>query len=444
MLTDDGGVEAAGLQPNGNLRLVKVGSPAHNVAITQFQVRRQLRDIVGFQILVEVANFSPDKIACRLEIRLDEELVDVVPLQLDPQQRRTSVLDHSTEEGGQLWAKLDVSDALDVDNQAVALLPRREPQPVVLVTEGSLFLEGVLRSIPRVKLIVTDTLPSRVDDHSILILDRQTPSTIPPGRVMVINPLGSCDLWNLGAQIDVPLVATQDSNSPLMTHVRLENVSMTEAMLLNLSAPHQTLAAALQDEPLYVSIERPTGRVLVLTANLEQGDLPLRTAFPIMMTNAIVQFQGSRGEFREALPTGSFVDVDLSGHQAPDRSTPPGPEPSSTRQAPDGLVLRGPRGNERALREDVTRLVVGPLDGCGVWQVAPKPSKLDQPSAVYTELACNLVNAEESDLQRDTVSPPTTTELAAAGGRPIWFYLAAAALVLTAVEWLLYQRRWIS
>ena len=60
------------------------------------------------------------------------------------------------------------------------------------------------------------------------------------------------------------------------------------------------------------------------------------------------------------------------------------------------------------------------------------------------QLAINLVNAEESDLQRDTILPQTAVEWAAVGKRPIWFYLAGAALVFTVVEWWLYQRRWIS
>ena len=30
------------------------------------------------------------------------------------------------------------------------------------------------------------------------------------------------------------------------------------------------------------------------------------------------------------------------------------------------------------------------------------------------------------------------------GGRPVWWYLVAAAFALAALEWYLYQRRWIS
>ena len=45
-------------------------------------------------------------------------------------------------------------------------------------------------------------------------------------------------------------------------------------------------------------------------------------------------------------------------------------------------------------------------------------------------------------LQHAASQPPVSAGLAAVGARPIWFYLLAAALVFTALEWLLYQRRW--
>jgi len=63
------------------------------------------------------------------------------------------------------------------------------------------------------------------------------------------------------------------------------------------------------------------------------------------------------------------------------------------------------------------------------------------------ELACNLANRTESDLRVSEVLLKTQPPAALAAGwftRPIWFYLVAAAWLLAAVEWFLYQRRWIS
>jgi hypothetical protein len=165
--------------------------------------------------------------------------------------------------------------------------------------------------------------------------------------------------------------------------------------------------------------------VLILTVNLEKGDLPLRTAFPILVTNTLGWFAGGRGELREALAAGSITEVVL-------------PETAEAQ-----YLLRGPDGQTRKLPPGVARTTVGPLDQCGVWSIVA-----DTPGATpIQEIACNLANREESDLRPPESLPSLGEEPARAmgfAGRPIWFYLIAAAWLLAGLEWYLYQRRWIS
>ena len=60
------------------------GQRTPNVGITRFQVRRSTIDPIGYEILAEVANRSDEPVKCRLEIDLGEDVVDVVPLSLEP------------------------------------------------------------------------------------------------------------------------------------------------------------------------------------------------------------------------------------------------------------------------------------------------------------------------------------------------------------------------
>ena len=120
----------------------------------------------------------------------------------------------------------------------------------------------------------------------------------------------------------------QDKDSPLMAHVRLDNVLMPEARQLKFTAPKvQVLASSLTSDPLYAAIDRPEGKVLVLTVNLEKGDLPLQTAFPIMVANALGWFAGTKGELRESLATGAVADLELPavGRAGQGGPGPPGP-----------------------------------------------------------------------------------------------------------------------
>ena len=115
-----------------------------------------------------------------------------------------------------------------------------------------------------------------------------------------------------------------------------------------------------------------------------------------------------------------------------------------------GLALRAPDGRTQAAAgAGATRSTIGPLDQCGVWSDRPavgrgrrrrRPSRRSR----SLELACNLA---EPPRERPPAAPRARAERrrwpAGFGGRPIWYYLIAAAWLLAGLEWFLYQRRWI-
>jgi len=420
----------------GDVRMYPVGTRTGNVGITRFQVRRSLLDPTGYQILMEVMNAGDEAIECRLELDLDGDVVDVIPLKIEPGAQWSQTVDKTSTAGGRLTAHINHADALAADNRAWALLPKRDPLKVTLVTAPNLFLEKVLEANPLVQLQVLREMPAQVPAGGVLILHRQAPATLPAGKVFVIDPAGECDLWELGEPLENPIVTKQDRDSLLMTHVRLDNVLMPQARKLTFKSNAHVLAGTVTNDPVYASLERPQGKVLVLTVNLDQGDLPLRTAFPILMTNALGWFSGAAGELRESLATGAVTEVTL-------------PSTATTQGAAGALELWPPDGGQpRPLPSGVAQAVVGPFDRCGVWSIAPPATGGAKPPAAgapAVEIACNLANRAESDLRPAEIT--TAQQTAAVAGfmsRPIWYYLVALAWLLAGLEWYLYQRRWIS
>jgi len=439
LLVSDGCFEGAEqLVKASDVQLFPVGERTSNLGITRFQVRRSLLDPTGYQILIEVVNASDDEVECRLELDLDDDVVDVVPLKLEPGGQWSQTIDKTSTEGGRLTARLDYADALAADNKAWALLPRREPLKVLLVSEPNLFLEKVLEANPLVQLQVMREAPGQIPAGTVLILHRKVPEKLPAGMVFVIDPGGACDLWEVGEPLDSPIVMKQDRDSLLMTHVRLDNVVMPQARKLSFQAHAHVLAGAVSNDPVYASIERPEGKVLVFTVNLDLGDLPLRTAFPILVTNALGWFAGAAGELREAVVTGAVTEVPLPAVTAGTTPRPP-------------LQLWAPAGGApRALPTGLAQVAVGPFDRSGIWSIAPAASGTTpaipvEPAVV--EIACNLANRAESDLRAapeilsESQSEPLATGFMT---RPIWYYLIGLAWFLAGLEWYLYQRRWIS
>ncbi|HEX3449323.1 MAG TPA: hypothetical protein VHS97_13770, partial [Isosphaeraceae bacterium] len=337
---------------------------------------------------------------------------------------------------------------------AWAILPRRARQKVTLVTPGSLFLEKVFEAIPLIDLDVVKVPPDGMApaagaaatgaSASITIYDRKVADILPAGHVLVIEPEKSGPLWDLGETIHNPVVAKQDKDSPLMAHIRLDNVLMPEARKLALKLPGKVLAESASGDALYAVLDRPEpaqqGKVVLLTVNLDKSDLPLQTAFPIMVTNLLNWFGGTKGELREALAAGSVAEVELPADKS----------------AESHFVLKSPGGTETpvVVPAGAAKVTVGPLDRTGVWRVLKRSAKglvsakkgkdAIDPRDVVAELACNLADRRESDL-RPAVEPADRRPGLAAGlaVRPIWYYLLASALMLTCWEWFLYQRRWI-
>lgn len=415
-----------------------------NIGITQFQVRRSLMDPLGYEVLVVVKNASALAVKGRLELELDGIPVDVLPLDLQPEGVFTRTLEKTSLEGGTLAAKLaeiraaaDADEtelnALATDDQAWAVLPPREIQNVLIVSPGNLFLQKVFEANPLVRVTVQKQFPEVWPNDGIIVLHRNTPESLPGGNLFVVDPLNSCEAWEVGESLANPIITLQDKDSPLMTHVRLDNVLLPEAKQLKFAAPPRVLAGSLSGDSVYSEVKRSGGKCLVLSVDINEGDLAFRTAFPIMVTNSLGWFAGQSGELRESLASGAMTEIGVD---------------DANIQPSDEIVLRSPSGDLRPLTvRDAggsPHVSIPPLNECGVWRIAKGTSNDGSDPIVH--LAVNLANDSETDLRTPTDLMKEEPSTLAAGWftRPIWFYLAATACLVTVVEWWLYQRRMIA
>jgi hypothetical protein len=319
----------------------------------------------------------------------------------------------------------------------------------VLAGQTNLFLRKSLEVNALVSLELAAKMPEQFEAGTLYVFHRQVPAKLPAGNILVIDPEVPTDLWQVGERLENPIVTKQDADSPLLAHVRLDNVLLPEARKLVPPEGHRPLVTALSGDPLYFSVERPGQKVLVLTVNLDQGDLTFRTAFPIMITNALGWFAGQAGELRESLAAGAVTEIEL-------------PPIAGANASP--LVLKSPSGRTRPLPAGLAKTSIGPLDECGVWSVEQASGVREHPDGAgpgvlqthreadtsrspFVEVACNLASRSESDLRVPEKLLAATSTAAVASSwlsRPVWFYLVALAWALAATEWFLYQRRWIS
>lgn len=435
---------ATDLETRGDVDWIAVGDATDNLGITQLSLRRSLVDPIGYAALIEVENFGQAAVSARLTIQLADELVDVIPLTIEPGQPWRKTITGASAEGGLLRVSLDHPDALAIDNEALAVLPRRPRIPVVLVSaEPSLYLESVLGAIPLVDLTLSTTVPPQAPIGGFMLLHRIVPETLPGGSVFVIDPRGDSDAWTCGQPLEAAIIASQASGSPLLPHVRLTNVALPGARELQMQEGAEPLLVEAGGATLMASRVRGDDRLIVLAADLESSDLPLRIAFPVLMTNAVNWFLGQTGELQRALRTGQLAEISI------------GSSASQQWQWTDAA------GQVATASVTAERAVIGPVDRVGLIELRPVPppdalpaktsgteqlraplnSELPETSGAAVTVAVNLCDRQESDLKPrlEPLSQPLT--FAGSGRRSLWFYLACSALGLITAEWFLYQRR---
>jgi hypothetical protein len=419
------------------------GSNASNVGITQFQTRRSMVDAVGYELLVEVRNASDQPIQCRLEIELDERPVDIFPLKLQPNETWSRTLEKTSLEGGALKASLSKfendqgedrskNNRLDVDDIAWAILPDRVIQPVLIVSPGNLFLQKVFEANPLVRVTVQKEIPTAWPENTVVVLHKLIPDPLPSNPLFIIDPETNSSLFRVDGLIDSPLVTEQDKDSPLMTHVRLDNVIFPNTKKLTfLTQTAKPIASCVGGESLFATLSHGDKKAVVLGVNLEQSDLAFRTVFPILASNAIAWFSSQSGELSLAISGGDTARLN--------RSLSASAPPENLWLISPGLQVKRQSGS-----------TAGPLKETGVWELFewdanenPTAETLRATGKLVDRYAVNLASSSETDLRNANESDraPMQTSIASWFSYPPWYYLAILIGSLLVLEWGMYQRR---
>jgi hypothetical protein len=430
---------------NPNIHIVRVGQPIDNLAITRFQPRRLPERATDYEIFVEVVNFGTETVSTQLEIDCDGDIIDVLPLSLEPHKPVVRIVRNTSSSGGLFRATLVGGtqeatsaeiDLFPTDNVAIAFLSEQFVQRVLLYGEDNFFLWHVLQAQPHTEIVRIEEIPPSIPLDSVLILHQTIPPVLPPGNILVIDPLNDCDLFQIGERLERPIAATIHTQNSLVRFVQPGLLFSGARTIIpqknNLPAQNtlpsdnfpshntlQTLAETADQFPLYLQFISEHQRTLVLSVNLSQGDFSLRTAFPILISQALSYFRNSE-ELQKAYSTAESMRLTL-------------PTEKTT------IILRSPSGHEETFPCQNGFVSLGRLGECGIWTILDPESRQE-----LTRIACNLFNAAESNLRSLSEMPlPTETTITTLFIRPIWFYLALFALLLTTTEWFLYQRRWI-
>ncbi|MCL2004929.1 MAG: BatA and WFA domain-containing protein [Planctomycetaceae bacterium] len=404
--------------PDSMLYIYTGGPPFDNLAITRFQPRRLPEHVADYEIFVEVVNFGTQTIHTRLEIERNDELIHVITLALEPNLPTTRIIRNTSSAGGLFRARLTDGDPFPTDNTAIAFLSEQYVQRILLYGQENFFLWHALQSLPMTEVAVIDSIPEYIPPDSVLLLHRSVPEILPSGNVLLIDPQDDCDFFQVAGRLDWPIAANVDTESPLVRFLSPGLMFANARVMISRQGDPRILIETAEGFPLYLQFTAENRQVLVLSADLNQGDFALRTAFPLLISQALASFRNSE-ELLKAYSTAEAATMSLP-------------------TVGQSIILRSPSGREEVFPSRDGLVSLGRLGEVGIWTILELESGRE-----LARIACNLFSASESNFLLD--GEPMQVEIAV--GRwfawPIWFYLACLALLLTVVEWFLYQRRWI-
>ncbi len=318
-----------------------------------------------------------------------------------------------------------VENALPTDDTAYAVGGGTQRVEVLLVSEGNVFLDRVLSSLPGVGHINAtpgQALPSRPFD--LYIFDNTMPGTLPVGDVLFVNPPQGGGLFTLGTASEETGNPTVVESGDLSAFLNLDTVNIRT--FNPVSAEWLRPLVTLDGGTAIAVGERDSRQIAVIAFPLGESDLPLQIAFPILINNLATWFQPESALFTEnALRTGDSLTI-----------TPP------TRA--DRVRVVQPNGEPREFDAGGGALIYADTNQPGIYtvEVFNGSERLQQ-----AEFAVNLFYPIESDItprqaitlgQETVASESSEDEL---GQREFWRWLALAALLILLIEWFVYHRR---
>lgn len=394
-------------------RLESVFEPVENLGITAFELRPLPADPRRVQAFVEVTNAGGTPKEATLTVNGLGGRNVARQITVAAGAAHAELLDVSDFESGPVRASVAAAgDGLAADNNAYAWLPLRRVVRVNLVTEGNPWLENALRAQPRVQLNVMP--PSRYADRrdaDAWVFDRYAPRTPPTAPALLFSPGRAAWLPAPSGELANPVVSAWDTAHPVFENVSLNDLYIERAQTIpaRADAADTLLISAGRNAPIAWASAQGTRRIWLGFA-LEQSNFALHAAFPVFLNNAL-----------------NWMTA----------------EPTLLKAGPGIVEL--PLADARVLAVDGSRIEARAIPGGSLVEL-PEPGFYTAVApGERLRIAVNVLDRRTTEVNRSGLAPRQGGESADTRiTRPVdpWLLLLVGALLLLALEWWSWNRRW--
>ncbi len=404
------------------VNLVRVGSQQPNVGITALDIRPSMESSKDYQLFAILSNFGDQDVVRHLTLTCNEELIDVREVRIPAHGEEAQLFQSHRLTEGNIILEIDEADAFPMDDRAYCVLRREKSMRVLLVSEGNYFLEKALRENAGIIVTRVSSANMQVNEaYDVVIYDNVSPSILAPGRYAFINALPPLDGFTDLGEIRLPTIVDWDREHLLLRFVDLSAVRIHTARQVGIPKSALVLVEG-EETPLVSLLSTEEHRVVVFAFDFYDSNLPLRAAFPILVSNCLDYLaSGDRNVESVIAKTGHVYLLDVP-------------------KAVQMVSVRNPEGQEWSVRPNPQGQA--PFDK--TWLTGFYSVIFDGNQS--QGFGVNLLDAEESNLTpRFSLEVRGKTIRASTGpmrtNREIWWWFALLGLALLFFEWLIYHRR---
>ncbi len=472
ILTDGNIADAATLTvknlPTDNIEVVGIGDRTDNVGIVGMDATRRYEHPETLEVFAMVRNFGDSKVTLDAHLYINDDHVDVQTMTLEPghlppadkpdsADTGAAVVDSALPAGsvasvafddvqyegsGIVEVRLQVDDALAADNKAWTVIPPPRNVAVLLVSEGDVFLQRLLPTLPISLETVTPAEYEQASEdditvggrskYDVVILENHSTDRLPPGSYLFLGGVPKIDGVSAGGLIKDEVIFNWDDTHAVLRYVAVDTIHVFQWLRLNLPSSAQVIMEG-ESSPVMALLYQDGRQYLIsafgLIANddvtgepMLNTDWVVKAHFPIFVYNAIQYLADA------ITPSGQ-------------RSIQPG-EPmefpvekgvTTVRiRRPDGFVDRIDTGEQPTVTYARTRRA-------GIYTADPVPE-------ARAKVAVNLFSDAESDIAPRRKLTLSGEQVSAEQGirrvnKPFWPWLLVAMVVVLAIEWAIYSKR---
>jgi hypothetical protein len=440
---------------------VRSEPPSDNVALLALGTRSKEEKASEYQVFGRVHNFRAEPVTTEAKLlkhaadqpRGEGTLIDAIALTIPARGEKAFEFDLPDPGTIDLEVRIDVADALAVDNRAFTVIGAPRKAQVLVITPGNRYLTDTLNTettqqAADVTIIGPEEAKSdpitralRAGQFDLVIYDRFRPDANPEANTLYFGVLPPGKAFEQTKPLDSPIILDINTTHPLMQYITdLPTVIVAKALGVELPNGAVPLIESNQG-PLAFVVPREGYSDAVVTFALYEGTNLNSTwyshaSYPLFLLNAIRVLGNTRESAGEEIhqPGQPVVIRAELGAETVDVTGPDGRSERLSRSPQDTFVY-----NHAA----TTGIYHARWGKDGLLAFAVNLFDIRESNLAPRGLVPEGVPATQADAYKIKIgyNPVAATQKPARSYKDWWQWIALAALGVILLEWYIYNRR---